>query len=86
MVHLRKSEDKPNKAMKLLILKTDINSLQEVKQVQGLFENMQYVKDWNIDREDIDNVLRMEVTEYLSEQKIIALLSAHGFYCEELPD
>ena len=40
---------------------------------------------WNIDRHDIDNVLRVE-THHLHEQEIIVLVTGAGYYCEQLPD
>lgn len=72
--------------MQLVILKTDIKTPQGVKNVQHLFDGNHHIKDWNIDRQDVDNVLRMEVSEKMDEQQVIALLTAHGYHCEELPD
>ena len=72
--------------MQLIILKTDIKTQKGVSYVRGLFDEIHQIKDWNIDRQDVDNVLRLEVSEKLNEPDVIALLAAHGFRCEELPD
>lgn len=66
----------------VLVFKTNIQSdedLHAVKQIMYTFG----ILDWNVDREDIDCVLRV-VSDQLSETQMIAHITAAGFICEEL--
>ncbi|QCX38865.1 hypothetical protein FF125_10615 [Aureibaculum algae] len=72
--------------MELLIFKTDIKSRKKVKSIKPLFKNHSDILQWSIDLEDIDNVLRIEATDNLSENEIIDLVQLNGFYIETLPD
>ena len=72
--------------MELLIFKTDIKSRKKVKTIKPLFKNHSDILQWSIDLEDIDNVLRIEATDNLSENEIIDLVQLNGFYIETLPD
>lgn len=70
----------------LLIFKTDIKTKKKVKIVGSIFNNNPMINKWNIDLDDIDNVLRIEAVGELKELDLIKLIRAHGFYCETLPD
>lgn len=70
--------------MQLFIFKTDINTIQEVRTVNYLFNNHTTINKWSLDIEDIDNVLRIEARENLLEQDVISLINACGFKCEIL--
>ncbi|MGR3301113.1 MAG: hypothetical protein ACUZ8I_01280 [Candidatus Scalindua sp.] len=72
--------------MNLLIFKTDIKTKKEVKVDQPLFNNHPIITNWSIDTEDIDNVLRIEAQDDLSEKEIIHLIKECGFYGEMLAD
>lgn len=72
--------------MQLLLFKTNITSQRKIKTVKPLFKNIPAVIDWNIDTEDIDNVLRIEASEQLSEKEVIQLIQTQGFFCEVLED
>ena len=72
--------------MKLLILKTDIETKKEVKAVKPIFNNNPDITNWSVDVEDIDNVLRIEAENELNDEDIINLLQICGFYAEPLPD
>lgn len=72
--------------MQLLLFKTDITSQRKIKTVKPLFKNLPAVMDWNVDTEDIDNVLRIEASEKVTESDIIQLIQTHGFTCEVLED
>lgn len=69
----------------VLVFKTNIRTSEEAEKIRPLLSALNNVKTWNIDREDIDNVLRIE-SEHLSPATIIGLLNEAGFECEELPD
>jgi len=72
--------------MKLLIFRTDIKTKKKVKSLTPLFEEHATITKWTVDTEDIDNVLRIEATENLTENDIIYILNNQGFYCEPLVD
>ena len=72
--------------MNLLIFRTDIKTKKEVKVVRPLFNDHPLITDWSIDRQDIDNVLRIEAKDDLNEKDIIHLIKECGFYSEMLAD
>ncbi|MBL1280138.1 MAG: hypothetical protein COA33_007695 [Fluviicola sp.] len=53
--------------------------------MKPLLNSNQYISDWSIDIEDIDNVLRIISVELL-ENEIIQIIKNKGFICEALPD
>ena len=71
---------------KLFILKTDINDADKVKTLKPFFDNHIDILKWNIDIEDVDNVLKVETTKSLNELVIIKQVKAFGFYCDVLED
>ena len=71
--------------MHILIFKTNIETEDAYKEVASLLNTKQSVIDWNIDKEDIDKVLRIE-SELNNTEEIITSINKAGFICEELPD
>ncbi len=72
--------------MSLFIFRTDIKTKKKVKVVKPIFNNNPDIKNWSVDTEDIDNVLRIESNGNLRENDIITLMSSCGFHCETLTD
>ncbi|MDC8004997.1 hypothetical protein POV27_13120 [Aureisphaera galaxeae] len=72
--------------MGLLVFRTDIKSKKKVKSLKLLFNRNVEILRWNVDLEDIDNVLRIEATEYISERDVMEMVSLKGFYIQPLPD
>ena len=70
--------------MNILIFITDLKTKKNIQSVSPIFNNNSMILKWNVDREDIDNVLRIEAQNGLNEEDIIRLMETHGFYCEEL--
>ena len=70
--------------MNLLILKTDLESKAKVQKALPFLNSIPGVKDWSVDTEDCDNVLRMEAIGKLSETQLIDLLKRSGIHSEEL--
>lgn len=68
----------------LFIFRTDIKTKKKVKIVKPIFNNHRAITNWNIDIEDIDNILRIETHSDLREKDIIHLKKICGFYCEML--
>lgn len=70
----------------ILVFKTNIKTERLVKDVSPIFDRLPSLKDWSIDTEDIDNVLRVVTKGHILESDIVNLLLAQGFYCEALED
>lgn len=71
--------------MHILIFKTNIETEDAQKEIASLLSAEASVVGWNIDREDIDKVLRIE-SHINNTTDIIHRISKAGFICEELPD
>lgn len=70
--------------MNIFVFKTDILSKQRVKTLIPIFNKMSDINNWNVDIEDIDNVLRIEIKGKLKENDIMNLVRTRGFNCELL--
>ena len=69
----------------VLIFKTNVESEEQLQQASLLLNAADFVIKWNIDREDIDNVLRVESSiPHISD--IMKIMVEAGFACEELLD
>ncbi|WP_207421037.1 hypothetical protein [Desertivirga brevis] len=66
----------------ILVFKTNIQSDEDLLTLESLLNRLD-VKDWNVDRKDIDCVLRV-VSRTITEGEIASLLTEAGFFCEEL--
>ncbi|NMH86270.1 hypothetical protein [Flavivirga algicola] len=72
--------------MHLLIFETNIKSEEKVKSIQSTFSKHNDILKWSIDLEDVDNVLKIEATDNITETDIINIVKTHGFYIEALAD
>jgi hypothetical protein len=70
--------------MPILILKTDLNSPQGIDAIRPILNLHPAILNWNVDTEDIDNVLRVEAKQNLADVDIIALLTQYGVVLEIL--
>lgn len=71
--------------MHILVFKTNIETENAHQQVGLLLNTHHSVIGWNIDREDVDKVLRIESRTDNTHEMIHTIKQA-GFICEELPD
>ena len=69
----------------VLVFKTNISSDEDVEKIRHVLTSESNITRWNIDRDDIDKVLRIECDQ-LQPEAVISVLRAAGFECEELPD
>jgi len=69
----------------VLVFKTNLQFKKDVNRLSPVLGNVADIIRWNVDREDIDKVLRIE-TRVLTAQEIIRLVNNAGYFCEELPD
>ena len=67
----------------ILIFKTNIRFKKDIKIVASYLKQLVDIISWNIDREDIDNVLRIEANNNCVK-KIITTITQAGYFCEEL--
>lgn len=68
----------------ILIFKTNIRFKKDIKIIAPLLDKHPSVFKWNIDRTDIDKVLRIE-SEKNNTTEIIYKIRQAGYRCEELP-
>jgi hypothetical protein len=71
--------------MEVLIFKTDIVGKADTEILRQLLDADRRIKTWNIDQNDIDNVLRIESSD-ISPADVIKLVKNLGYMCEELPE
>ena len=69
----------------ILVFKTNLREMNDVENVAFLLDEHDQITQWNVDREDVDKVLRIE-TEQLEAIDVIRIIRALGYECEELPD
>jgi len=69
----------------VLVFKTNISSDKEIEKLTKILALEKGIRKWNIDLNDIDNVLRIE-SNGIHADFIIALLCKASFECEELSD
>jgi hypothetical protein len=67
----------------ILVYKTNINTLAQIKTVDTILSKQSEIKKWNIDIDDCDKVLRIE-TSKSEMNNLIGSLKPHHIYCEEL--
>ena len=71
--------------MEILVFKTDIRSRKKVNELAPYLEDVEGIIKWNVDLQDVDNVLRVEAAS-ISAATIEQKLQQAGYYCEELQD
>jgi hypothetical protein len=74
-----------NPAIDILVFKTNIIHEDDVQKITSFMTEEKRVKKWNVDRMDIDNVLRIE-SQNLNPDEVIQLINNAGYFCEELTD
>lgn len=70
--------------MNLSIFRTDIKTEEKVETIKPFLNSHSNIIKWSIDLEDIDNVLKVNFTEDLSEKDMINEIKTQGFYCDVL--
>jgi len=74
----------PETLSHILVFKTDIR-VADVEKLHAILGTLPGVRQWNVDCQDIDHVLRVE-SDDVTPVEIIRHLKDAGFFCEELPD
>jgi hypothetical protein len=71
--------------MEILVFKTDVRSKKRVSALAPHLQNMKGIVKWNVDLQDVDNVLRIECAS-IEPDEIEKMLQQAGYYCKELQD
>ena len=72
--------------MNILVFKTDLETDLKVRNAASILDEHQGVERWNVDLDDIDNVLRIEAASALCESEVEAFMRENGVRCQALPD
>lgn len=71
--------------MEVLVFKTNVTEQHQINKVQSLLMPVTDIKQWTVDLEDCDKVLRI-VCDQLNPREIEQLLFSSGLFCRELED
>jgi hypothetical protein len=74
-----------NDTLTILVLKTNIADKPCLEKIASVLDREKRIRRWNVDQQDVDNVLRIEC-EQLTYEDIFHLVLKAGLWCEELPD
>jgi hypothetical protein len=75
----------PEAISDILVFKTNIQRDTDLERVGKMLNADVRIRKWNVDRDDVDHVLRIE-SDQLEVFEAISIISNAGFFCEELPD
>ena len=68
----------------ILVFKTNIKFKKDFKKIEPILNGNPFITSWNIDKNDIDKVLRI-VTTNINSAELINIVKEEGYLCEELP-
>jgi hypothetical protein len=71
-------------SIEILVFKTNIHQEEQLAKVDRIL-NKKGILHWNVDKHDIDKVLRIEAMD-VGPEEVIHWLQIEGLECEELPD
>ncbi len=69
---------------KIHVFKTNITTKAEANVIKTLLNSSLKIKNFSIDLEDVDKVLRIEAHQDLKDNEIIKQVTSKGFICEGL--
>ena len=69
----------------ILIFRTDVQEDNDMMRLGFILSGDRRIQEWNVDREDVDHVLRIRSKELCAED-VVKIICQAGFFCEELPD
>lgn len=79
------SSNDDHSAVYILVFKTNITTAKDIKTIETVLADLYAVKRWNVDKHDVDKVLRIVANSDITTT-IITLVTEAGFLCEELTD
>jgi len=69
--------------MEILVFKTNLTDVKRISDIEPSLDIHPNVFQWNVDLNDIDNILRV-VANNISGEEVENILQDAGYYCEEL--
>ena len=69
--------------MQILVFKTNLTDIRRISDVESYLDVHPHIMKWNVDLDDIDNVLRI-VSDNIAAEEVESMLLNAGYYCEEL--
>jgi hypothetical protein len=69
--------------IEILVFKTNLTDPKRISDVGSLLDVHPHIVQWNVDRKDCDNVLRI-VSRNIKAGEVENILLNAGYYCEEL--
>jgi len=70
----------------ILVFRTNLSAPEKIAVIRPLLDEHPDIQKWNVDRQDVDCVLRVVPHRQLPAKEVELLLKEKGFLCEELPD
>jgi|GEM_PF-1496127 hypothetical protein len=70
----------------LFIFKTNIDNGERINGIKEDLNSNPFVRNWYLDQEDKDNVLKVQTDGKIRENEIIEIVNSNGFQCEILTD
>ena len=70
-------------SISILVFKTNLSNTNHIRKVKPALNLHPYIKEWNVDLQDCDNILRV-VAENIPAREIEQIVINAGFYCKEL--
>jgi len=67
----------------VLVFKTNIEKDSDIEGISPVLKSFREIISWSIDNEDVDNVLRIESTEDITNS-VEYILNSSGYLCAEL--
>lgn len=71
--------------MEILVFKTNIRNKRQVNIIKPFLKNIEDIREWNVDLQDIDKILQIESIK-TSAKDIENIIMKAGFECQELVD
>ncbi|MBT1695532.1 hypothetical protein KK083_01505 [Fulvivirgaceae bacterium PWU4] len=69
----------------ILIFRTDVQEDSDLKRLELILSRDRRIQAWNVDRDDVDRVLRIK-SQGLCAEDVVKIIGHAGFFCEELTD
>ena len=67
----------------ILVFKTNLSSTKHISKVKPSLNLHPYIKEWNVDLQDCDNILRV-VSVNIPAGEVEQIILNAGYFCEEL--
>ena len=69
----------------ILVFQTKVETAADLSRLAAILNDVPGITKWNLDRHDVDKVLRV-ISDELNPDDVVQLLNSNGIFCQELPD